>query len=97
MKRRKLMPGEKATIRITARDYALFQEYEFGDDEYVKRFKPALEGRDYIGEFSLNDLEDILGFVAFESNHTDDEKLEAELDALYDRLCLFEELYEDEE
>jgi hypothetical protein len=41
-----------------------------------------------IGEILLSreDLDELIGTVAFESNHTEDRKLQNQLDALYEKL-----------
>jgi hypothetical protein len=36
--------------------------------------------------YSPQDLEELLGFIAAEANHTKDKALEADLDCLYDKL-----------
>ena len=45
--------------------------------------------------YTLEDLDELLGYVAAEANHSKSKKLQAELDALYDRLQTEMESYDD--
>ena len=45
--------------------------------------------------YTLEDLEDILGYIAWEANHTNDRKLQRELDDFYDRLYRIQRSYDD--
>lgn len=40
-------------------------------------------------EWSLDDIEDVQGFVAAEASHTNNKKLERELDKLFDKLQVY--------
>jgi len=44
-----------------------------------------------VGEYTLEDLDDLLGYIAAEANHAEDANLERKLQALYDRLCKIED------
>ena len=50
---------------------------------------------EYVGNYTLADLEDILGYLAAEANHTEDRKLRGELDVFYDRLSAVQQSYDD--
>jgi hypothetical protein len=95
MNRRKIQPDEKITVRITTRDRDLLLEHTLGDPEYAERLRPAPTGKGLVGEYTLDDLEDILGYVAAEANHTDNKKLRRELDAFYDRLLRTQRSFDD--
>ncbi len=95
MTRRAIQPDAKITVCVTARDHALMPEYTFGDPEYAERLQPASAGSGLVGEYTLDDLEDILGYVAAEANHTEDRKLRQELDALFNRLHRIQRSYDD--
>ena len=47
--------------------------------------------------YSPQDLEELLGFIAAEANHTKNKVLEADLDSLYDKLEEILEEYADTE
>ena len=95
MNRRKIQPDAKITVRMTVRDRALLLEHTFGDPEYAERLRPAASGRGLVGEYTLDDLEDILGYIAAAANHTEDRKLRGALDALHDRLFRTQRRYDD--
>lgn len=95
MKRRAIQPDEKITIRITEGERALMLEHTFGDPEYAERLRPAAKGNGFVGEYTLDELEDILGYVAAEANHTEDRKVQRDLDAMFERLHDIQRSYDD--
>ncbi len=95
MSRRKIHPDERIAVRMTARDRSLLLDHTFGDPEYVKRLRPASSGRGLVGDYTLDDLEDMLGYIAAEANHTEDKALRSALDGLYDRLFRVQRSYDD--
>ena len=95
MKRKKIQPDEKITVRMTLRDRELLLEYTLGDPESAERLRPDSAGKGLVGEYSLDDLEDILGYIAAEANHTDDKQRGRELHALYDRLLRTQRSFDD--
>jgi len=44
MKRRKIQPGEKLTVRMIERDRTLLLEHTFGDPEFAETLRPASGG-----------------------------------------------------
>jgi hypothetical protein len=70
-------------------------EHTVADPDYTERLRPASGGQGLAGEYTLDDLEDMLGYIAAEANHTEDKKLCRELDALYDRLLRIQRSYDD--
>jgi len=46
---------------------------------------------------SLDDIEDLMGYVAAEANHTDDKKLQNTLDKIFNRLNDYLSKYDDQE
>jgi plasmid stabilization system protein ParE len=46
---------------------------------------------------TLDDLEELIGYVAAEANHAKDKKLQRELDRLFERMQTVLESYTDEE
>lgn len=47
-------------------------------------------GGKLIVKYSLDELDELLGYIAAEANHAENEKLERDLDRLYDRLEVYE-------
>ena len=87
MIRKKAMPASgKIRIAFTERQRDLLLDYTFADDSYAKRLRADKSSNKLFGEYSLEDLEDMLGFIAEGANHTETRRLEDQLDALYDKL-----------
>jgi len=95
MERKRIPYGTKLPVKLTLRERELILDHTFCDPEYV-RFAAA-DGKGIRVDLSLDEIEDIQGYVAAEANHTDDEKIEKELDALYDKLQRFLDEYDDQE
>ena len=54
-----------------------------------------VKGKKLIVKLTLDDLDEVLGYIAAESNHTEDAKLQRDLDSLYKRLRKTMESYDD--
>jgi hypothetical protein len=53
----------------------------------IEMFKIAIIKNNQISiHFTIDELEDLLGYIAAEANHSDDRKLVNRLEKLYDRL-----------
>lgn len=95
MKRRKIAADERVEVRMSLRDRELLLEHTFVDPEYAQRLRAVPGKSGLVAGYTLDDLEDILGHIAAEANHTEDRKLQEELDALYERLAAVQESYDD--
>lgn len=94
MNRKIIARDTKIEIRLSKRDYELISEHTFVDSEFIECIK-EVPGKTYlIAPYTLDDLDDVLGFIAAEANHCKKKKLKAELEDLYDRLCEVEDAYE---
>ena len=94
MNRKKIAQDTKIEIRLSNRDYELISEHTFVDSEFIECIR-AVPGKSYLmASYTLDDLDNVLRFIAAEANHTTNKKLEAELDDLYDRLSEIEDAYE---
>lgn len=82
-------------MRLHARHRELLLEHTLADPEYAERLQPPPRGTGLVGRYTLDDLEDILGYVAAAANHTEDESLQTELDALFEKLLAIQGAYED--
>lgn len=95
MKRTRIKPGEVVRIELSERDRVLLLDHTLADPEYANRLRAVPGKRQLFAEYTLDDLEDILGYVAAEANNTKGKKLQAELDDLYDRLAEIQDSYDD--
>jgi hypothetical protein len=95
MGRRPIQPGDTVEVRLSLRDRVLLLEHTVADPEYAERLQPTATGTEVVGRYTLEDLEDILGYVDAEANHTEDERLQRELDVLHDKLLAIQCAYDD--
>jgi hypothetical protein len=94
--RKKIRQGQKVEIRFSPRERVLVLEHTFAGPELTTALRRAqLESDQYMIRYTLNDLDELLGFVAAEANHSTDKKLRKELDALYVRVRREMESYDD--
>ena len=71
-------------------------EHTFTGPELSTALRRAqLEAGKYVIRYTLDDLDELFGFVAAEANHSTDKKLRKELDALYARVRRQMESYDD--
>lgn len=85
--RRTIKPGAKIRVAFTARERTLVLEHTFAGPEWTEALVAARQSRGrYIVGVTLDDLDELLGHIAAEANHTKSKALRKELDALYARL-----------
>lgn len=73
----KFMPEE--------RDFII--DHTFAGPDLTKRLQIAeVRGKHLITKYSTYDLEELIGYIAAEANHTDDKSIQKKLDRLYERL-----------
>ena len=91
-------PGEKVPLKLNQRERELILEHTFADDELIAplRDTPA-SSKASVYSFTLDDLEELIGYVAAEANHAKDKNLQKELDHLFERMQTVLESYTDED
>jgi len=94
--RKKIKQGQKVEVSFNTRERVLVLEHTFTGPELTAALRRAqLASGQYVVRYTLDDLDDLLGFVAAEANHSTDKKLRKELDALYARVRREMESYDD--
>lgn len=85
--RQPVRPGEKVPLKLSPRERDLILEHTLADDELTAALRgmPA-SGKASVYSFTLDDLEELMGYVAAEANHAKDKKLQKELDRLFERM-----------
>ncbi len=97
MSPRVIQPGERIPVRLSPGQRDLILEHTFIDLELEEHLRVAeTEGASIVVRLTLDDLDDLLGHVAAQANHSKDAKLGKRLDTLYDRLRDAEEAYTDD-
>jgi hypothetical protein len=93
--RKHIRRDETIPISISAGERDLIKKHTFIDlelEEILDRARETSKGLAI--DITLDDLDELLGFIAAEANHTNDADLERALDEIYDRLAEIEERYE---
>lgn len=87
--------AERAAVGIEVvlreSDRELLLDETLCDPDLVERLRPGRSPGALIASYTPGELDDLLGFVAAESNHTRSRQLRARLDDLYARLEEFED------
>lgn len=79
--------NKTVTIVLTRRERDLIAQHTFADPDYSKRFTLNKKNPTTLSaRFSAEELDDLLGYVAAEANHSKSKRLQKELDALYEKL-----------
>ena len=81
-------------VRSNASELRLLELTQW-DPDYCRRLEPNPEGEILTGRFSLDELDDMIGFMAAEANHTEDRGLRRQLVRLMQRLRTEMESYDD--
>jgi hypothetical protein len=95
MKRKKILWGTKLPVKLTFRERDLIRDETFYDPDFAKL--AFVDGKGIRLDLSLDDIEDIQGYVAAEANYTKNSKLQKELDRLFDKLQVFLDTYDDQD
>jgi hypothetical protein len=86
-RRKVLRPGEEITIRFTLQERDLILDHTLAGPDLTDRLRLAIMERGQItAKYSLEDLDELLGYIAAEANHSEDERRATRLYKLYDRL-----------
>jgi hypothetical protein len=92
MKRKKIPYGTKLPVKLTIRERDLIRDETFCDPDFAK--VEVVDGKGVIVDMSLDDIEEVQGYVAAEANHTKNKKLKMELDRLFNKLQVYLDSYD---
>jgi len=83
-------------VVFTARERTLVLEHTFAGSEVTDPLEAARQrAGKYTVRYTLDDLDELLGYVAAEANHAKAKSLQKELDSLFERLREVMESYDD--
>ncbi len=75
MNRQKIEYGQPVEVAITLRQRSLILEHAMLGSEVTGPLRMAVvKGGKLVVKLTLDDLEEIIGYIAAEANHTDDKK-----------------------
>lgn len=92
--RKRIPYGTKLPVTLTLRERDLIRNETFCNPEFTKC--AVAEGEGIRVDLSLEDIEEIQGYVAAEANHTKNPKRRKELDQLVGKLQVFLDTYDDQ-
>ena len=92
--------GERVPVEVSVEQLRLVEEHTLvGPDLLQLLGHGSEEASPTSTMLSLDDLEELIGYVAFEANHTDDRRLRKRLEQLFAHfqgvLDSYEDIYED--
>lgn len=74
-------------IKFMPEERDLIIDNTFAGPDLTKRLQIAeVRGKHFITKYSTYDLEELIGYIAAEANHTNDKSIQKKLDRLYGRL-----------
>jgi len=95
--RKQIAVGEKVPLELTERERDLIMKHTFAGNNLTDRLRIVPSpGRRPVYRFTLDDLDELAGYVAAEANHAKVKKLETELRRLYSRIAAVLESYTEE-
>ncbi len=94
--RKKIKEGHKVAVGFKPRERQLVLDHTLAGPDLTTALRRAhlVDGRHAV-RYTLGDLDELLGYVAAEANHSTDKKVRKELDVLYARLRREMESYDD--
>ena len=95
--RKRIKPDEKVVLRLTNRQCDLIINKTFTPSELTGRLRLRLVGKKPVYRFTLDELDELMGYVAAEANHTPNRKLEKELLEIFGRIEQLLATHTDEE
>ncbi len=94
----RIRPDEKVPLELNDRERTLILEHTFTHEELTNRLRIVPKpGERPVFRFTLDDLDELAGFVAAEANHAKDKRLGKELDRLFARIEDVLESYTDQD
>src|SRR5947199_4134156 len=97
MQLKRIEPDERVPIRLSDRDRDLILNRTFAGGDLERRIRVATaDGLGVVVNLTLDDLDELLGFVAAEANHSKDPRMAKQLYKLHERLQHIEGSYTDE-
>jgi hypothetical protein len=94
MNHKKIPYGTKLPVKLTLRERDLIRDETFCTPDFAKF--AVVEGKNIKVDMSLDDIEEIQGYIAAEANHTENKKLQKELDRIFGKLQVFLDNYDDQ-
>ena len=96
--RKRIRSDDKVPLELNDRERELILNHSLTDEELTRRLRILPRpGEPPVYRFTLDDLDELAGYVAAEANHTQDKKQRKEWDQLFSRISAVLESYTDED
>jgi hypothetical protein len=86
--------GTTLPVKLTLQERDLIRNETLCNPDFA-RFA-VIEGKGVILNLSLDDIEEIQGYIAAEANHTKSRKLQKNLDRLFSKFQVYLDTYDDQ-
>jgi hypothetical protein len=97
-RRKRVRPDERLPIELNERERELIVKHSFADDHLTRRLRLIPKPRAApVYRYTLGEIDELSGCIAFHANHENNAKLRREWDRLFERLNAMLEQYTDEE
>ncbi len=94
MQKKEIPYGTKIPVKLTLQERNLIRNETLCHPDFAKY--AVVEGNGIKLDLSLDDIEDIQGYIAASTNHADNKKLQKELDRLFDKFQVYLDTYDDQ-
>lgn len=96
--RKRIRPDEKIPLELNDREPELILNHSFADEELMGRLRVVPRPNEpSVYRFTLDEWDELAGYVAAEANHSKEKKLQKEWDQLYARIAAVLESHTDED
>lgn len=85
----------KVSVKLTLRERDLIRVYTFCDPDFARL--AIVRGKGVKVKLSLDEIEEVQGYVAAEANHTKNSNLKNELDQLFEKFQISLDTYDDQD
>ncbi|MCZ2149651.1 MAG: plasmid pRiA4b ORF-3 family protein [Bryobacterales bacterium] len=92
----RIAPGSTLPLELTDRERDLILKQSFAEEDLTRRLRlVSPPGQSTVVRYTLDELDDLAGYVAAESNHAKDPKLHKLWEAIYVKIAALLESYTD--
>jgi len=91
----KIRHGQAVKINFSQAERDLLEEHTLMDSDYMDRLQSSDSGKTWTGSYTLDDLEDMLGYLGEGEGHAEDKKIARRLGSLISRLNKELDSYDD--
>ena len=96
--RKRIRPDDKVSLKLNDRERELILNHSFADEELTGRLRVVPRPNEPpVYRFTLDEWDELAGYVAAEANHSRKKKLQKEWDQLYARIAGVLESHTDED